>query len=110
MARAREQGIYFTCCPTATAVCYGWPDLAQHPIKDMVAGGLRVTVNSDDPTMFHTDIGKEFVDLCTALNYGPDRVREFCLNSVEASWLDEAEKARLRVEFAQEIDALAAAL
>ncbi len=28
----------------------------------MVAEGLRVMINSDDPTMFHTDIGTEFVE------------------------------------------------
>lgn len=110
MARAREEGIYFTCCPTATAVCYGWPDLSKHPIRTMVANGLRVMLNSDDPTMFHTDIGKEYVDLCTACDYGPDQVRQFCLNGVDGSWLDESEKARLRREFTQELDALQAQL
>lgn len=28
-----------------------------------------------DPTMFHTDIGREYVELCTALDYGPATVR-----------------------------------
>ena len=110
MDRAREQGVYFTCCPTATAVCYGWPDLSKHPIREMVAGGLRVMLNSDDPTMFHTDIGKEYVDLCLACNYGPSQVREFSLNGVAGSWLDESEKARFRRQFEREIDELQAQL
>jgi len=110
MARARDEGIYFTCCPTATAVCYGWPDLSKHPIREMVAGGLRVMLNSDDPTMFHTDIGKEYVDLCTACEYGPAQVREFCLNGVAASWLDDSEKARLHGAFERELDSLEASL
>jgi adenosine deaminase len=76
----------------------------------MVAGDLRIMLNSDDPTMFHTDIGKEYVDLCTALDYGPDRVREFCLNGVEATWLSDDEKATMRTEFEQELDALEAQL
>src|SRR6266568_3310163 len=80
VARCRDQGLYFTCCPTSTARVYGWPDLTKHPIKDMVASGLRIMLNSDDPTMFHTDIGKEYVDLCTALDYGPDKARELALN------------------------------
>lgn len=108
--RARDEGIFFTCCPTSTAIVYGWPDLTRHPIKDMVAQGLRVMLNSDDPTMFHTDIGTEYVKLCTQLDYGPDRVREFCLNGVDASWLDAEDRARLRQVFETEIDALAAEL
>jgi len=110
VARCRGDGIYFTCCPTSTARVYGWPDLTRHPIKDMVAKGLRITVNSDDPTMFHTDLGKEYVDLCTALDYGPDKVREFCLNGVAATWLDDDEKRFMQTAFEREIDEMQAQL
>jgi len=106
--RCREQGIYFTCCPTSTAVVYGWPDLTQHPIKGMVDNGLRIMLNSDDPTMFRTDVAKEYVDLCTALRYGPDRVREFVMNGVEAAWLDDGERDLMRRSFAAEFDELLA--
>jgi len=27
----RDQGVAFTCCPTSTAVVYGWPDFTTHP-------------------------------------------------------------------------------
>ncbi|HSS10006.1 MAG TPA: adenosine deaminase, partial [Acidimicrobiales bacterium] len=40
VARCRDQGVYFTCCPTSTAVVYGWPDLTTHPITKMIAAGL----------------------------------------------------------------------
>jgi len=109
-ARCRDEGIYFTCCPTSTAVVYGWPDLTAHPIKDMVATGLRVMLNSDDPTMFHTDIGQEYVRLCTALGYGTDQVRKFVFAGVEAAWLDDAERAAMRSSFTAELDALEAEL
>jgi adenosine deaminase len=108
--RCRDEGIFFTCCPTSTAVVYGWPDLKTHPIRDMVAAGLRVTVNSDDPTMFHTDIGREYVDLCTALDYGVDQVRAFVLDGVEAAWLDDVDRAALRASFTAELDQLELAL
>jgi len=110
VARCRDRGVFFTCCPTSTARVYGWPDLTTHPIRDMVAKGLQITLNSDDPTMFHTDIGKEYVDLCTALDYGPDRVREFCLNGVQAAWLDDDEKRSMRADFEREILELQAEL
>jgi adenosine deaminase len=110
VARCRDQGVYFTCCPTSTAVVYGWPDLTTHPITGMMAEGLNVTLNSDDPTMFHTDIGKEYVDFCGQNGYGPDVVRRLVLNGVEATWLDVSEKAALRREFESELDALDARL
>ncbi|WP_007509586.1 adenosine deaminase [Pseudofrankia saprophytica] len=108
--RCRDEGIYFTCCPTSTAVVYGWPDLTAHPIKDMVAAGLNVMLNSDDPTMFHTDIGREYVELCTALGYGQETVRTLVLNGVDATWLDDTDKTALRAAFTAELDVLDARL
>ena len=106
LSRCRDEGIFFTCCPTSTAVVYGWPDLTTHPIGRMVQEGLNCTLNSDDPTMFHTDIGKEYVDLCSALDYGPDAVRQFCLNGVEATWLDDDDKRTIAGAFSAELDRL----
>jgi adenosine deaminase len=110
VARCRDEGVYFTCCPTSTAVVYGWPDLTTHPITRMIGAGLNVMLNSDDPTMFHTDIGKEYVDFCGQNNYGADLVRRLVLNGVEATWLDDPDKAALRKSFEAELDALDAQL
>ena len=70
------------------------------------AAGLKVMLNSDDPTMFHTDIGKEYVDFCGQNAYGPDVVRELVMNGVDATWLDDGDKATLRAEFEAELAAL----
>ena len=37
--RCRDDGIHFTCCPTSTAIVYGWPDLTTHPINGMIEAG-----------------------------------------------------------------------
>ena len=38
--RCRDEGITFTVCPTATAVCYFDPeDYTTHPIREMAAAG-----------------------------------------------------------------------
>jgi adenosine deaminase len=106
VARCRDEGIYFTCCIHSTAMVYGWRDLPNHPIKEMVDRGLRIMLNSDDPPFFHTDLGQEYVTGGTALGFGPYKIREFSLNGVEASWLDEGDKREMRQQFQQELDAL----
>lgn len=106
LKRCRDAGIVFTTCPTATAVCYFTDDYSQHPIRQMVAEGLRVTINSDDPTMFHTDIGTEFVKMATAAEWDTARIRELCLTSVDGSWLSDDEKRTMRAEFEQELNGL----
>jgi adenosine deaminase len=109
--RCREEGITFTVCPTATAVCYFDPDdYTTHPIREMVAQGLKVMINSDDPSMFHTDIGSEYVKMVDAAGWDSGKVREFSLNGVDGSWLSDDEKRRLRGEFEAELDRLEAEL
>jgi adenosine deaminase len=104
--RCREDGIHFTCCPTSTAVVYGWPDLTTHPINGMMKAGLLVHLNSDDPTMFRTDIGKEYVDFVGQNNYAPDIAKQLVHNGVDATWLDASDKAALHRAFDDEIAAL----
>lgn len=108
--RCRDEGIHFTCCPTSTAVVYGWPDLTAHPIKGMMAAGLLVHLNSDDPTMFHTDIGKEYVDFCGQNGYPPEVAKQLVRNGVDATWLDDSDRAALRASFDAEIATLDAEL
>jgi adenosine deaminase len=107
VARTRDEGITYTVCPTATAVCYFDPDdLTKHPIRQMADEGLKIMINSDDPPMFHTDIGKEYVGMVQAAEWGPERVREFVMNGIDGSWASDDEKRRLREEFTRELDDL----
>ncbi|MCU1375073.1 MAG: adenosine deaminase, partial [Actinomycetia bacterium] len=108
--RCRDEGIHFTCCPTSTAVVYGWPDLTAHPIKGMIEAGLKVHLNSDDPTMFRTDIGKEYVDFIGQNEYPPELAKELVHNGVDATWLDDSDKAAMHKAFDAEIAGLDAQL
>ena len=67
-------------------------------------------VNSDDPTMFHTDIGTEYVKMANAAEWGVGTIRELSLNGVDGSWLSDDEKRRMRQEFTEELDRLEADL
>ncbi len=106
VARCRDDGIHFTCCPTSTAIVYGWPDLTTHPINQMMKSGLLVHLNSDDPTMFHTDIGKEYVDFVGENDYPPEVAKELVRNGVDATWLDDGDKRSLSRAFDLEIASL----
>jgi adenosine deaminase len=105
--RCREQGVCFTACPTASAVCYfDADDFTAHPIREMVDRDLTVMLNSDDPPMFHTDIGEEYVRMARAAGWGLETVRELCLNGVEAAWLPADDRRRLREDFEAELTGL----
>ena len=105
--RCRDQGITFTVCPTATAVCYFDPnDYTTHPIREMAAKGLKIMLNSDDPPMFHTNIGREYVEMTKAAEWPKEKVRGFVMNGIDGAWLSDDEKRRMRDECERELDDL----
>lgn len=105
IARARDDGLFFTTC-TVTSVTKNLARRAAS-IGRMVDEGLRVTVNTDDPAMFRTDLADAYLRLfATRADWGAPQARAFSLAGVEASWLDEGDKRRLRARFQAELDAL----
>ena len=104
MAEARRDGMYFTPCAW-TSLLHNRPHRPRR-IRRMVEAGLNVTINTDDPAMFGTNLGHGFTTLFESNGWGPDKARLFSLNSVEGSWLDESSKAALRMAFRKEIAAL----
>jgi adenosine deaminase len=105
IARARDEGLFFNTC-TITSVTKNLPR-RRASIRRMVAEGLKVTVNTDDPLMFKTDLAHSWQLLFSeSPDWGAARAREFSLAGVQASWLDETEKSRLRARFAEELAAL----
>ena len=68
--------------------------------------GLKVTLNTDDPQMFKTDIGHSFRVLFETHDWGMEAAVAFSLAGVEACWLSDSERSDLRREFERQIAAL----
>ncbi len=102
--RARDEGLYFATASITSAR----KNLAKrrHNIMRMVEAGLNVTVNTDDPAMFKTDIAHSFAALFADTGWGLAEARRLSLAGVEASWLDDSDKRALRAAFTAELDRL----
>lgn len=107
-----ERGICFTCCPSTTLITTVWRDLADpsHAIRRMIDLGLNVTINSDDPPMFGTDLGHEFVLCVRKMKLTALQLKACVLTSIKSSWLKEETKFLWAQEWSKKIDALAAQL
>ncbi|MGB0065549.1 MAG: adenosine deaminase, partial [Terracidiphilus sp.] len=89
--KARNTGIELN--PTSnvrTGVC---PSFAAHPLRQYFDRGLLVTLNSDDPAFFGSDLANEFLLAHTEQGFTRDELRQLARNSIRASFLPEAEKA-----------------
>ncbi|MCX5497406.1 adenosine deaminase [Kaistia dalseonensis] len=112
VAACREQGTFFTCCPSTTTGTTIWRDLSapDHAIRQMIDAGLNVTINSDDPPMFLTDLANEFVLCATRMKLDADQLKTCALNSIDASWLDDGVKRDWKRSWTTEIDGMIAEL
>ncbi|MGY0058034.1 adenosine deaminase [Streptomyces sp. LZ34] len=105
LAHLAEHRIPLEVCPTSNIATRAVATLDEHPLREMVEAGVLVTVNSDDPPMFGTDLNTEYAVAARLLDLDAAGVAALAKNAVEASFLDPAGKARL----AAEIDAYSAA-
>jgi aminodeoxyfutalosine deaminase len=55
----RDRSIVLDVCPTSNIRTGVVPTLARHPLSAMLEQGLDITINTDDPAMFGTDLGTE---------------------------------------------------
>jgi adenosine deaminase len=104
----REQQVPLEVCPTSN-LCLGvYPDYEAHPIRRLLGQGIYVTVNSDDPPMFGTDLVQEYQVLADHLGFSGAELETLSLNALRASFLPAPRKAALEGEFLAEFARLAA--
>jgi len=106
LALLRERRLPLEVCVTSNVRTGVYPSAAAHPIRDLYEQGLMITVNADDPTMFHTTLSDEYLLLLRDLGFTPAEVRTLSLNGVDASFLPQADKRRMKQQFEEEWERL----
>jgi len=91
---AREQ-VALTVCPLSNVKLRVFDSLAEHNLPALLAAGLKVTLNSDDPAYFGGYLNRNFVETFAALpQLGAREAYALARNSIDASFTDSAHKAR----------------
>lgn len=104
MAHLAEHGIALEVCPTSNVRTRSVPSLAEHPLPSLVAAGIPVTINSDDPPMFATSLGQEYQVAADLLGLDDAGVADLARAAVRQSFAADAVKTTIL----DEIDAYAA--
>ena len=104
MAYLAEHQIALEVCPTSNVRTRSVPSLAEHPLPTLVAAGVPVTINSDDPPMFSTTLNHEYEVAAELLGLDDRGIADLARASVRSSFADDATKAAIIAE----IDAYAA--
>ena len=69
--------------------------LEEHPVRRYFDSGLMITLNSDDPAMFESDLENEYRIAYLEFGFSAEHLRELAANSIEASFLPAERKVAL---------------
>jgi len=105
LALARERQIPFEVCLTSNYHTGSVSDLAQHPALTMLAAGLNVTFNSDDPSISQITLTDEYRVALEILHLPPAILKERILAAARAAFLPPPEKQILLDTFTTALNA-----
>ncbi len=96
MAQLVETQMPLTVCPLSNTKLCVFDDMSQHNILGMLEQGVCVTVNSDDPAYFGGYMTENFVALAQGLDMNKGQAKQLVLNSIAASFADDARKEAMQ--------------
>jgi adenosine deaminase len=95
LRRLQEGDIMLELCPTSNVRTGLYPDLASHPIRRLYELGIPLTVASDDPLPFFTNVERECRLLVDELGFAGEDLRRLTLTAAERAFLPGAERLAL---------------
>jgi adenosine deaminase len=110
LERLVEIQIPLTVCPVSNIALKVFPNMAAHPIKRLMDAGVFVTVNSDDPPMFHADVVDNYMQVADVFNLTADDVEKLARNSFMATFMDDAASSDYLERFTGKVSQLRAEL
>jgi adenosine deaminase len=83
-----------------------FPDLASHSFDRLYRSGVPLTVNSDDPAFFNTNLTREYLRLHQTFGYGPAELAGLSLAGLQHAFLPPEHRAALEERFRSRFDSL----
>ena len=93
--RIAEQGVVLECCPGSNVALGIYPGWRQHPIAELHRRGVLVTVSTDDPPYFRTNMAREYDRLAEAFDWDAAELRKITRQAANAAFCDAETKGNL---------------
>jgi aminodeoxyfutalosine deaminase len=81
-----EQQVPVEVCISSNVLTGCCTSLDQHPVRKLFDAGVLVTLNTDDPEMFHTTLNREYQIAQQVFGFSNDELRQLADNSFRASF------------------------
>jgi len=86
VALLAERGISLGVCPTSNIALKVYPSMEAHPLDRLRRAGVRVSINTDDPSLLGTNLPREYEIARATYGWTEDVLRELARTSIEASF------------------------
>lgn len=90
-----EKGVVLEVCPSSNVCLGGVSRLEDHPLPILIASGLTVTINSDDPPMFNTTLSEEFARCSEVFGFSEGELKGFAKTAAEHCLVSENRRREL---------------
>lgn len=100
LALVRDRDVCCDVALTSNLLLTSFQDLAQHPIRTLVATGIPVTLSTDDPAFFNTDLVREYELAHREVGLSLNQLWEINLNGLRYGLADVGLRRQLMNEFA----------
>ena len=81
-----QKGTALELCPLSNVATGSIKNILDHPVKRYFDKGLNVSINTDDPGMFHNSMAQEYEVLMNKFGFDRDSIRQLIINAVQSSW------------------------
>jgi len=95
LALLREREIPLEVCLTSNVATGVLAHLEDHPLPQFFEAGVIVTLNTDDPAMFGTNLVNEYLLAARTFGLAREQILRLCQNAIRAAFLSEEEKQDL---------------
>jgi adenosine deaminase len=100
VARLRNARIPLTVCPLSNVALRVVDKLTDHPLPAMLAAGLNLTLNSDDPAYFGGGMLANFRACADAFGWNRETFRTLSANAVNAAFMPDDRRRKLLTRIA----------
>lgn len=95
----KANNVVLELCPISNWLTNNVASLKDHPIKELMEKGVRVTINSDDPGIFDTKLSHDYAVLNEFYGFDEEHFKRANQTAFEASFIPLAERLKLRPSF-----------
>ncbi|KTD33384.1 adenosine deaminase [Legionella nautarum] len=95
LTQLKERGIALEVCPSSNIALGLFKDMLEHPLTQLMAAGIQVSLGSDDPPFFRTNLALEYKRVQEAYQYSDAEMTNFTKMAINSSFADKETKQKL---------------